>query len=606
MKSKFLYLFLSCLIVLSLALVSCATKTTPTTTTAVTLTTTVKTTPTTTIKTSTTTPTTAPTEAALVPHYGGTLNWRVASDAGGWDPFFVPSGGLAPARRLSQEDLGMPDYTVDRNLCDFKTTFIPTDYFAGELAESWETPGMSTYIFHIREGIHWHDKPPVNGRELTAYDIEYSWNRVTALGSGFTEPSPYVPGTRNAMIKSITATDKYTLVLELKAPSLQQLTYILDSSVGSEAVAPEVIKQYGDANSWDRLIGTGPYIITDYVSGSSLTAIRNTNYWGYDELYPQNKLPYIDTLKVLIIPDLATALAALRTGKVASVGSGEAGEISWEKTASLEKTNPELQFAARPVAGQAIMIHVDTKPFDDLRVRKAMQMAIDLKTIAQSYYGGNADPEGARFMAIKGYSLPFDELPEDIKEGYAYNPSGAKKLLSDAGYPNGFITTLTVQTTDDLDLLQILKSYWAEIGIDCEIQAMTSASFAAYTRADKHVIMTRASAGGVAWAPMSSLNQFYSKGYPYRHHLNDSKFDELWQRGNDALSEDEMRQVMTEADIYVNSQYWRINLPPFFAFTAYQPWLKRFNGESGGAKTIFGGFIARLWIDQDLQITMGH
>ncbi len=105
---------------------------------------------------------------------------------------------------------------------------------------------------------------------------------------------------------------------------------------------------------------------------------------------------------------------------------------------------------------------------------------------------------------------------------------------------------------------------------------------------------------------MSSLNQFYSKGYPFRHHLNDPKFDALWQMGNDALSEEEMRKVMIEVDIYVNAQFWRINLPPYFAFTAYQPWLKRFNGESGGQEGVFGALTARFWIDQDLQKAMGH
>jgi len=83
---------------------------------------------------------------------------------------------------------------------------------------------------------------------------------------------------------------------------------------------PEAVKMWGDVNDWHHAIGTGPFILKDFVSGSAATLVSNPNYWGYDERYPQNKLPYIDTLKVLIIPDQATALAALRTGKVDVIG----------------------------------------------------------------------------------------------------------------------------------------------------------------------------------------------------------------------------------------------------------------------------------------------
>ena len=70
---------------------------------------------------------------------------------------------------------------------------------------------------------------------------------------------------------------------------------------------PEAVKKWGNLNDWHHAIGTGPFILKDFVSGSSATLIKNPNYWGYDERYPQNKLPYVDTVKFLIIPDEATA-----------------------------------------------------------------------------------------------------------------------------------------------------------------------------------------------------------------------------------------------------------------------------------------------------------
>ena len=79
---------------------------------------------------------------------------------------------------------------------------------------------------------------------------------------------------------------------------------------------PDAVQKWGDVSDWHHAIGTGPFILKDFVPGNSATLIKNPNYWGYDERYPQNKLPYVDTVKFLIIPDDATALAAMRAGKI--------------------------------------------------------------------------------------------------------------------------------------------------------------------------------------------------------------------------------------------------------------------------------------------------
>ena len=139
---------------------------------------------------------------------------------------------------------------------------------------------------------------------------------------------------------------------------------------------PEAVKQWGNLNDWHHAIGTGPFILTDFVSGSSATLVKNPNYWGYDERYPQNQLPYVDTLKFLIIPDNATALAAMRTGKI-DVMDG----MSLQDAQSMKKTNPEiLQIPIPGTDATSIDPRNDKAPFNDIRVREAMQMAIDLPT----------------------------------------------------------------------------------------------------------------------------------------------------------------------------------------------------------------------------------
>ena len=106
---------------------------------------------------------------------------------------------------------------------------------------------------------------------------------------------------------------------------------------------PEVIQQHGDAKDWRNLVGTGPFMLTDHVEGSSLTYTKNPNYWGYDAKFPENRLPYIDRLRVLEMKEEATRLAALRSGKLDLVGGpGNSPIKSMDQAESLGKTNPDL------------------------------------------------------------------------------------------------------------------------------------------------------------------------------------------------------------------------------------------------------------------------
>jgi peptide/nickel transport system substrate-binding protein len=132
----------------------------------------------------------------------------------------------------------------------------------GLLAESWDQPDLQTIIFHIRKGVHWQDIPPVNGRELTAYDIEYSYHRRFGLGSGFTTVSPYCTSTAYAPLKSVTATDKYTVVFKWKQPSLDMFFALMDVFALNHIEPREAIEKWGGLDDWRHAVGTGPWTIT--------------------------------------------------------------------------------------------------------------------------------------------------------------------------------------------------------------------------------------------------------------------------------------------------------------------------------------------------------
>jgi peptide/nickel transport system substrate-binding protein len=601
MKSKIVWLILSCLMVISMVLVSCGTKTTPTTTstTTSTITTTISTTtPATTMKTTSASTTGNWFDKFGKPEYGGTLIFRRTADTGQFDPY----QGVYEVASYYLETMSVGSWALDRKIYDFSIRWKPEVYCQGLLAESWEKPDWQTYVFHLRKGVRFQDKAPVNSREMTADDIVYTYNRMLGLGSGFTKPSPTYPTAPFSLIKSVTATDKYTVVFKLSAPSMETLNRMLDNVACGLVVPREAIeKSVGGIMGWKDVVGTGAFILNDYVSGSSITYTKNPNYWGYDERYPENKLPYVDIVKMLVIPDNATALAAVRTGKIDIIGGATTGVLTAKEAEALAKTNPEILQITNPANGRALQIRVDKSPFTDIRVRQALQMAIDLKTIAETLYSGTVEdiPYGWIGPTCKGYYTPFSDWPKDVKDSYAYNPEGAKKLLTEAGYPKGFKTNVVLPSNWEMDLAQTIKAYFAEIGVDMEIRVMDAASALAFERAMKHDAFSDGTSA-LATPPNIAVQRGQSTYVGNYTQNNDPVYDKMVDRIQTTVDLAEYKNLSIEANDYAIARHWQIAILPAVSFNVYQPWLKGYSGE-----TYLGGFeYSHFWVDSKIKNTL--
>jgi peptide/nickel transport system substrate-binding protein len=445
----------------------------------------------------------------------------------------------------------------------------------------------------MRKGVQWWNKPPVNGRELTATDVEYSFNRILGLGSGFTKRSTFVTDAQYNTIASITATDKYTVVFKWNTASLDNLYNLLGDFYVNSVVPHEVVEKYGDANNWQYFVGTGPWIIDDFVSGSSLSYSRNPNYFGYDERHPKNRLPYADKLKTLVIPDVATALSALRTGKIDLMEA-----IPWQQAKSISTTNPELIQATVPVQqSNSLDFRNDKEPFTDIRVRKALNMAIDRNAIAASYYGGTVAGTPFGLVGLKGYYTPFDQWPSDVKAGYTYNPAGARELLAAAGYPKGFKTNIVTSSTYDLDILQVIKSYFLDVGVDLEIKSMDNTSYTAFINARKHDQINATVSTAMLWEPTRCLTRRYSTHSSNSCFNNDPNYDKMVDKFTASFDSAERVKLVIDANDYALAEYWAVNLLPQVNYVIYQPWLKSYSGED---MTFSKGYLyARFWIDKD-------
>ena len=542
------------------------------------------------------------------PEYGGSLTFATMLEPPSADTGVYGSAGLAIAGVA--ERLLIPNWAVDRDEYAFSSQYIPAEFAAGQLAESWEQPDPLTYVFQIRQGVHWHDKPPMNGRELTADDIEYNYHRILGLGSGFTEGLPYSQ-LAGIGIESVTATDKWTVVFKLKEPRLAALQMIMVAYM-SFMLPPEVIEQHGDISDWRNFVGTGPYELTDWVQGTSITHTKNPDYWGFDEKYPQNRLPYIDKLEGIFIMEEATRLAGLRSGRIDFLGfpAGVSDIVSVDVLDSLRKTNPEIVLIPWWDRSETSYgLDVTKPPFDDIRVRHAMQMALDLETINNTYYKGTAmwKPQGLVGEALKGYYTPFDEWPDEVKKAYAYDPEGARQLLAEAGYPNGFETVLTASSEFDLGYAEIVAGYWKAIGVDVEIRVLD--------RAQLMPLATEGNWEGMAgtvtgwnnpWGGVGVLRNMAHSTSLVKFKGRSELVDAMIEAAESATSIAEEQRLGREADMYMIEQHFYIWGPKVGKYMAIQPWVEGYNGEVhfGAQHRLL--IFARLWIDSELKEAMGH
>ena len=554
-------------------------------------------------------------KVVTAPEYGGTITFARKEEPAG--PDILISGGWASAYVAGVlEKLVIADWATPRDKFDFKFLNVPTNTI-GALAESWSQPDPLTYIVKVRQGVYWHDKPPMNGRELTAQDIEYNYHRILGLGSGFTEPSEWNMGAwKGAFFESITATDKWTVVFKLKKLDLAALRDILDGFV-TWIYPPEVIKEHGDVTDWRNLVGTGPMMLTDWTEGSSITWEKNPDYWGYDEKYPENRLPYIDQLRALVMPEVATQLAALRTGKLDYLGPiGAAVMRNLDQVESLQRTNPEIVIwpyttGAWNRSDNAIGMNVQLPPFDDIRVRKAMQMAINLEEINNAYYKGYADmiPQGQLNRSFTEIVTQFEEWPEDVKKVFDYDPEGAEALLDEAGYKRGadgirFKTELMHLDRYDLNYVELVASYWNKIGVDVEVDVQPAAPFTA-RRSERDFKMSSSEAAHILFPPASQFR--FAPAAPHNSaNVNDPWYNAKFEAVGSATTIEEQNRIVGELNQYAIEKFWQIWGGITAQYGAIQPWLVGFNGETMLGDSNIETVFTRLWIDSELKEAMGH
>ncbi|MFE3852337.1 ABC transporter substrate-binding protein [Streptomyces griseorubiginosus] len=334
------------------------------------------------------------------PKSGGTLTFAVGSDAGCVDPQQVASNETI--------------YSV-RQIVDSLTDQDPrTGKIVPWLAKSWEvSPDARTFTFHLRPGVTFSD-----GSKLTAQVVKDNFDAVPRLGALATLAQGYLSG-----VKSTTAVDPLTVKVTFEQPNAQFLQATSTHSLGIESSAS--VKKTPQQKCSDGVIGSGPFVLKQYVQNQSVTLARRSGYdWG-SSLWSKKGEAYLDKLVFKVVPEAGVRAGSLQSGQVdaiASVGKANEAALKGGQVALLRRANPGVVFGlsfnnSRPV-------------LKDAKVRQAILHAVDRQQIADAVF-----PTGTRAAtSILAHTTPdYTSLAQDL----TLDAAKAKSLLDKAGWRTG-------------------------------------------------------------------------------------------------------------------------------------------------------------------------
>lgn len=404
------------------------------------------------------------------PVYGGNATILYGDDL---LQYFDPAMGDNRTYALWLESLWAIDWGANAPE-QANSMYVNYKYMDGQIADTWDVDyDAKTVTVTIRDDVFFQDKSATGlgdydifkGRQLTAADVAYSYQRLLGI-DGVT------PTTNTEMpwqmllppIDSVEALDERTVVFHF--PSLTEC--VLDSFITTTVniTGPEWDELTPEQqNDWHYAVGTGPYILTDFQLSASMSYVKSENYYDYDERHPENKLPYLDTVKMVQISDSSNILTQFISGQIDIISFGSdvlnSSEIQQLKDSMGEGNYVEIDYYSTPIG---FAVHSSQAPLDDVNVRIALQEAVDTKTITKALYGEGAGYVQPGFWAENlGWSW---EMDPETAATYEYDPDDAKARLAAAGLPDGFDLTIYIRSDNTIvTMLQMVSQYLNQIGV---------------------------------------------------------------------------------------------------------------------------------------------
>ena len=604
------------------------------------------------------------------PQYGGTITYAVVlryEDERGFDPLTWYNIDMLSLIFDKYYTVPWEKGPAGTGELELNLPWYPRSIYRGELLESFEVVDLYTVKYRLREGIHYWNKAPVNGRELTVDDIMWNWLRDAfhERAGSYLRADPaasmsfwthYLEEIENGdqpeqpLIDFLAGMREVTLQLEEYYPGLEDMmrskfadSYALVGDAGYDiddmALLTTYLRKIDDYNfeahaarcgrelwafingiwptprevteedefrNWETVVGTGPWMPVSYDAAAEVTFERNPDYWQYDPVHPENQLPYADELVIQVIGDESTYYAALEIAQL------DIGSVEWYKVDYFQENYPDILYKQRINEWtHCIFVRNDIRPFNDIRVRHACMLAIDHQAIMDHYHGFaqlHCWPE--QEWATEVYT-PFDELPMDIQALYGYDPDRARELLAEAGYPDGFQTEMTVSTSsEDIESCRIVRDYLAAVGIDVEMLTPDFETYVTNLYVRNYLEMISClwannfPGDAMNWAEGGVLNSIWNFGKV----VDDQAY--ATNLATACMEEDGEYYAAIKADnVRRLGMMYQLLVPTPVSSTFWWPWLKNYHGEPYALLPYYdsdwGKICKYLWIDQDLKDDMG-
>jgi peptide/nickel transport system substrate-binding protein len=388
---------------------------------------------------------------------GANFRWATQGDAASLDPHAQNENLTNQINAMVYEQL--LQYDKDMKLVPW-------------LATSWENPSPNEWIFHLRRDVKFHDGTP-----FTADDVVFSFERVKTTIASFR-----VYGADSGVARRI---DDYTVEFTTTAPNPVETSTVASIFIMSRkwceknnAVRPQNITAKEETFSARNAMGTGPYVLTGREAGVKTTHRRNPDWWGLKEGRFEGNA---DTVEYRQITNAATRMAALKSGELDFVLDPPLQDIPrLRDDASLkvwEGFETRVIFLGFDQARDELLYSnvKGRNPFKDRRVRQALWQAIDTQALKTQVMRGLSVPTAIALPDPAGSGLP-----DAMEKRPPYDPAAAKRLLAEAGYPNGFGFTITCPNNryiNDEKICIALAAMWARAGLDVKVDSLPRSQF---------------------------------------------------------------------------------------------------------------------------------
>jgi peptide/nickel transport system substrate-binding protein len=440
--------------------------------------------------------------------------------------------------------------------------------------------GGRTVTLVLRRGVRWEDRPPLQGRELTAADVRYALERAVRKSAH---------AGRLGRVEAVEAPAPHVVRLRLAEPFPPLLHALAEP--WTAIVPPEIEERLADFRSAASLLGCGPFALSRYEPGVKAVFTRNPGYY-------QPGRPLLERVEWILLPDRATQLSLFRAGQVELPAHD--GRVARPEVAGLRAEGPGPRVRLwDPLTVRALAFRTDRPPFSDVRVRRAFSLAIDRPTWVSEHLEGQGTEDASPVpAALRAWRLGARELGEGAR-WLAHDPAQARALLAAAGFPAGLRVKCATWPGDygehAADLARLAGSL-RQIGVELQLHSEDR---------DRHVRDTLLGRfEETTWGP--SFPSYEVDGHLWgalrsgvptnRSHVADPDLDALLDAQRRARAPGERRRLVAAIQRHAAERVYYVYTPSPRAIAAWAPWVRGF--VPTGALD-FGAALEGVWLDRE-------